>query len=52
LNVGLDEFAGGFFPQVGERIGELRKNPQYPEMGIFQGMKKELPRRVVREHLS
>ncbi len=28
-------------PLAGKRIGEMRKNPQYPEMGIFQGLQKE-----------
>jgi hypothetical protein len=48
---GLDDCAGGFLPLAGERIGELRENPQYPEMGIFQEWQWGC-RAVVRQHLS
>jgi hypothetical protein len=34
--VGLDGRAGVFLPLAGERIGEMWKNPQYPEVGILQ----------------
>jgi hypothetical protein len=34
----------GFSPLAWERIGELRKNPQYPEMGVFQGWQKVVAR--------
>jgi hypothetical protein len=36
--------SGLFEPLRGERIGDLRENPQYPEVGIFQRLRK-VPRR-------